>query len=140
MKPSQPSWNGSGTGAPAASPAERRLRVAAYCRVSTDLTAQENSLDLQRSHYRRLIEAEPNWEPVGIYWESGVSATHARDRPTLMRLVADCRRGMVDLILTKSISRFARNTADCLELVRLLQAMGVVLVFEKEYIQNGGNP
>ena len=108
--------------------------MAAYARVSTALESQESSLDNQISHYSSLISSEANWTLAGIYCEKDVSATNAQ-RPELKRLLSDCRAGQVDLILTKSISRFSRNTADCLRLVRELTAIGVNLWFEKENIR-----
>ena len=112
-------------------------RVAAYCRVSTLLESQETSLENQRRHYAALIEEREDWEPAGLYLEAGASGTRAETRPQLQRLLADCRAGRVDLVLTKSISRFARSTADCLALVRELTALGVELWFEKENIRTG---
>ena len=118
---------------PAIEVAPRILQVAAYVRVSTDLTSQETSLDNQISHYSSFIRSEPTWELAGLYCEKDVSATNA-DRPELKRLIKDCRAGLIDLVLTKSISRFSRNTADCLRLVRELMSIGVNLWFEKENI------
>lgn len=99
------------------------------------MECQLTSLESQRTHYTAVIQANPSWELVDIYWEAGVSGTKATTRPELQRLMADCRAGLIDMVVTKSISRFSRNTADCLELVRALTAMGVVLRFEKENIQ-----
>ena len=114
-----------------------RLRVAAYCRVSTDQACQETSIENQRDHYERTILDNPAWEPAGIYWETGVTGTKTESRPELNRLLEDCRAGRVDLILTKSISRFSRNTTDCLQLVRKLTSLGVCIFFEKENIRTG---
>ena len=105
-----------------------------YCRVSTLLDSQETSIEGQREHYESLIKGNPEWEFAGIYLEAGVSGTKAEIRPELQRLIADCKAGKIDLILTKSISRFARNTSDCLEMVRLLTSLGVAIHFEKEQI------
>ena len=113
---------------------KNKLRVAAYCRVSTLLESQQSSISAQRIHYIDYIASNPDWEPAGIYLEEGVSGTMAENRPELRRLMEDCRRGRVDLILTKSISRFARNTLDCISLVRELSALGVAVHFEKENI------
>lgn len=120
---------------PAARAEMQRKAVAAYCRVSTNALSQETSIENQRIHYKRIIEANPQWIPAGIYWEAGVSGTEADTRPVLQRLMADCRAGRVDMIITKSISRFSRNTADCLALVRELDSLGVALVFEKEHLR-----
>ena len=116
-------------------PASRRkLKAAAYARVSTDLDSQETSIENQREHYAHLIEAKPDWELAGIYEESGVSGTKADTRPELQRLMKDCEAGAVDVIITKSISRFARNTSECLSMVRTLTGRGIRLIFEKENI------
>ncbi len=121
----------------AAKPAEKKIRVAGYCRVSTGSEQQETSIDAQRKHYESYIRSNPDWEFAGIYWEAEVSGTKKENRPELSRLIADCKAGRVDLILTKSISRFARNTTDCLEMVRTLTGFGVKILFEKENIHTG---
>ena len=111
---------------------KKKLRVAAYCRVSTDHTEQMISIDAQRRHYEDFINSNPDWELAGIYWETGISGTKAETRPELQRLIGDCESKRVDLVLTKSISRFARNTVDCLEMVRMLTSLGVGIIFQKE--------
>lgn len=116
---------------------EKRLRVAAYCRVSTLMDNQETSIESQQTHYDSLIRSHPEWDLTGIYLEAGVSGTKAENRPELQRLLEDCRQGKVDLILTKSISRFARNTTDCIQMVRTLTGLGVDILFEKENIHTG---
>ena len=113
---------------------KERLRVAAYARVSTDLDSQETSIENQREHYKSFIASNPDWEMAGIYEESGVSGTKAESRPELMKLMKDCRAGEIDLVITKSISRFARNTSECLSMVRELTSLGIRLIFEKENI------
>ena len=113
---------------------KRNLRVAAYARVSTDLDSQETSIENQREHYLHYIEGHEDWELAGIYEESGVSGTKADTRPELQKLLHDCEAGAVDVIITKSISRFARNTSECLEMVRKLTGIGIRLIFEKENI------
>ena len=115
----------------------KKLRVAGYCRVSTGTTQQETSIVAQREHYEEYIKSHPDWEFAGIYWEAAVSGTKKENRPELQRLIAACKAGSVDLILTKSISRFARNTTDCLEMVRTLTSLGVNILFEKENIHTG---
>lgn len=115
----------------------KKLRVAGYCRVSTGSIDQASSILNQREHYEAYIKANPDWECVGIYWEADVSGTKASNRSELQRLISDCKAGRVDLILTKSISRFARSTTDCLEMVRTLTALGVNIRFEKEGINTG---
>ena len=113
---------------------QKTLRAAAYARVSTDLDSQETSIDNQVDHYKSLITSNPDWTLAGIYQESGVSGTKADTRPELQRLLRDCEAGAVDVIITKSISRFARNTSECLEMVRMLTGLGITLIFEKENI------
>ena len=113
---------------------QKKPRVCCYCRVSTLLDSQETSIEGQREHYETLIRGNPEWEFAGIYLEAGVSGTRTEIRPELQRLITDCRAGKIDLILTKSISRFARNTSDCLEMVRLLTSLSVTIHFEKEQI------
>lgn len=111
-----------------------RLRVAAYCRVSTNQYEQLESLETQRSHYDEYIRAHKDWELVNVYYDEGISGTRADTRPGLQRLIADCRLRRIDMVLTKSISRFARNTADCLALVRELISLNIPIHFEKEGI------
>lgn len=113
---------------------KEKLRVAAYARVSTDLDSQETSIENQREHYLHYIKGHEDWELAGIYEESGVSGTMAETRPELMKLMRDCRAGEIDLVITKSISRFARNTSECIAMVRELTDIGVTLIFEKENI------
>lgn len=119
------------------SPERNKLRVAAYCRVSTDSDEQIVSLDAQRKHYESVIKANPDWEFAGLYYDEGISGTKMEKRPELLRLIADCEKRKIDLIETKSISRFARNTTDCLGLVRKLLRIGVFIHFEKESIHTG---
>lgn len=111
-----------------------QYKAAAYCRVSTDNEDQEGSIEVQRDHFLSVITSSPEMSFVDIYFEQGVSGTKKETRPELQRLLTDCKRGKVNLVLTKSISRFARNTTDCLEMVRSLTALGVILIFEKENI------
>ena len=122
---------------PAVPQIRERLKVAAYCRVSTLLDSQETSIEAQRQHYEAEIKSNPDWEFAGVYLEAGVSGTKTEIRPELQRLIADCKEGRINLILTKSISRFSRNTSDCLEMVRTLTALGVTIRFAKENIDTG---
>ena len=115
-------------------PTKKKLKAAAYARVSTDLDSQETSIENQREHYLHYIEGHEDWELAGIYEESGVSGTKADTRPELQKLLHDCEAGAVDVIVMKSISRFARNTSECLEMVRTLTDLGIRLIFEKENI------
>lgn len=111
-----------------------KLRVAAYARVSTDNTEQLISLEAQKVHYEAYIKANPDWEFVGIYFDEGISGTKKENRTELLRLISDCENKKIDFVITKSISRFARNTIDCLEIVRKLTDLGVFIYFEKENI------
>lgn len=120
-------------------PAEekRKIRVAAYCRVSTDSDEQLISLDAQKAHYESYIRLNDEWEYAGLYYDEGISGTKVESRSGLLSMLADCEEGLIDLIITKSISRFARNTTDCLEMVRKLTDLGVHIIFEKENINTG---
>lgn len=111
-----------------------KLRVAAYARVSSASDDQLNSFASQTQHYISLISSNENWSLVDIYADEGITGTSVDKREDFKRLMADCRRGLVDRILVKSISRFARNTTECLEAIRELKALGVGVHFEKENI------
>jgi len=102
----------------------RRLRVAAYCRVSTEREEQDSRIQLQEMCYRRMIEENPNWENAGIFSEkaAGLNLYH---REEFRAMLSSCRKGKIDLILTKSISRFGRNTLDMLKAFRKLHELGV---------------
>ena len=115
-------------------PEQKILRVAAYCRVSALLEQQESSFEAQKSYYTEMISANPNWKMAGIYADDGISGTDMRKRDEFNRLLQDCENGKIDLVLTKSISRFARNTADLLNAVRLLRTKEIAVYFEKEHI------
>lgn len=107
------------------------LRTAAYCRVSTELEEQEGSYELQMSYYREKISRTNGLMLVGVYGDRGKSGLSI-SRPGLQRLLVDCEAGKIDLILTKSISRFARSMADCVDLIQRLRAMNVTVFFERE--------
>ena len=115
-------------------PEAQKLRVAAYCRVSSDSSDQMNSFAAQLSYYTTLISGKDNWTMTDIYADAGISGTSAQKRPDFQRLLSDCRRGRVDKVLVKSISRFARNTVDCLNYIRALRTLGIAVIFEKENI------
>ena len=115
----------------------RKIRVAAYCRVSTASEEQLISLDAQKAHYEEYIKVNDSWEYAGLYYDEGVSGTKKEHREGLLKLIADCEKGLIDMIITKSISRFSRNTTDCLELVRKLMNLNVVVFFEKENLNTG---
>ena len=112
----------------------RKCRVAAYCRVSTEHDDQIESLGTQKEHYAAWIKLHTEWESAGIFYDAGITGTKAEIRPGLQDLLQACRMGRVDRILVKSISRFSRNTAECLALVRELSGIGVSVFFEKENI------
>ena len=112
-------------------------RVAAYCRVSKDIELQETSLETQIDSYQRVIAERVDWELVEIYYDRGITGTSASKRPGFIRMIEDCKAGKIDLILAKSISRFARNTMDMLEYTRMLKKIGVSIYFEKERIDTG---
>lgn len=115
----------------------KKLRVAAYARVSTDSDKQLVSLETQKNHYEKYIKARPDWEYAGLYYDEGVSGTKLAKRDGLKRLLDDCDRGLIDYIIVKSISRFSRNTVDSIEIVRKLCAAGIYIYFEKENIDTG---
>ena len=112
----------------------KRLRVAAYCRVSTDNDEQATSYETQIEHYTEYINKNPEWVLVNVYADEGISATNTKKRDQFNAMIEDCKRGLIDMILTKSISRFARNTVDCLNYIRMLKGMNIPVFFEKESI------
>ena len=116
----------------AESTVQESLRVAAYCRVSTDLEEQESSYDAQVAHYTELISRTPSWVLAGIYSDEGISGTSTAKREGFHKMLKDCEERKIDYIITKSISRFARNTLDALENIRKLKALGIPVYFEKE--------
>ena len=111
-----------------------KLRVAAYCRVSTDSDEQATSYEAQVEHYTEYIQKNPDWEFAGIYADDGISGTNTKKREEFNRMIDDCKAGNIDMIITKSISRFARNTLDCLKYIRQLKDMNIPVLFEKESI------
>ena len=115
-------------------PKGKRLKVAGYARVSTDNEEQQNSYEAQLDYYRNLIKSKWNWQFVKMYSDEGISGTTAKDRPGFQEMMKDALDGKIDLILTKSISRFARNTVDSLSAIRLLKSRNVEVFFEKENI------
>lgn len=108
--------------------------MAAYCRVSTDHLEQLSSYEAQVRYYTNYIENHPDYEWAGIYADEGISATNTKKREQFNKMIKDCKAGKIDVIITKSISRFARNTLDCLNYVRQLKDLGVGIIFEKENI------
>ena len=113
---------------------QKKLRVAAYARVSVDTL--HHSLAAQVSYYSSLIQKNPAWEYAGVYADEGITGTSTTHRTEFKRLIADCNAGKIDLVLVKSISRFARDTVDCLHTVRQLKEKGIVVRFERENIDS----
>lgn len=112
----------------------RKLRVAAYCRVSTDYEEQASSYQTQIQHYEEAITKNPDWVLAGIFADDGISATSTKNREQFNNMIQACKDGKIDMIITKSISRFARNTVDCLNYIRELKALNIPVYFEKESI------
>lgn len=115
----------------------RKLRVAAYARVSTDSVEQIVRLETQKNHYENYIKSRPDWEYAGLYYDEGITGTKLVRRDGLLRLLADCEKGLIDYIIVKSISRFSRNTVDSIETVRRLCELRIYIYFEKENIDTG---
>lgn len=111
-----------------------KLRVAAYCRVSTDSEEQATSYEAQIEHYTEYIQKNPEWELAGIFADEGLSGTDTRKRGEFNRMIEECMAGKINLVITKSISRFARNTLDCLKYIRQLKDRNIPVFFEKENI------
>lgn len=111
-----------------------KLKVAAYCRVSTDSDEQAASYEAQVEHYTDFIQKNPEWTFAGIYADDGISGTNTKKREEFNRMIEDCMDGKIDMIVTKSISRFARNTLDCLQYIRQLKDKNIPVYFEKESI------
>lgn len=113
----------------------QKIRVAAYCRVSTDQEEQLNSYENQIRYYKSMLSDHPEYELVDIYADEGISGTNTKKRAEFIRMIQDCRKHKIDRIFTKSISRFARNTLDCLNYIRELQGLGIEIIFENENIK-----
>jgi len=112
----------------------RQLRAAAYCRVSTDQEEQLTSYEAQVAYYTDKIMSNPEWTLAGIFADEGITGTSVKKRTNFLRMIRLCRKGKIDIILTKSISRFARNTVDCLNYIRELKELGIAVIFENENI------
>ena len=110
------------------------LRVAAYCRVSTDDKEQKTSYEAQIQYYTNKINKNPDWQMAGIFADEGITGTQAKKRPQFLKMIRLCRQGKIDVILTKSLSRFARNTVDSLNYIRELKMLGIAVISEKENI------
>ncbi|WP_029502394.1 recombinase family protein [Lachnoclostridium phytofermentans] len=111
-----------------------KLKVAAYCRVSTDSDEQATSYEAQVEHYTNFIQKNDEWEFAGIFADDGISGTNTKKREEFNRMIEECMAGHIDMIITKSISRFARNTLDCLKYIRQLKEKNIPVFFEKENI------
>lgn len=114
----------------------RQKRVAAYCRVSTQQEEQLNSYSVQKKYYTEKINSEPRWILVGIFADKGITGTSTKHRDEFNKMIRMCKRGKIDMIITKSISRFARNTVDCLKYVRLLKDLNIDVYFEEQGIHS----
>lgn len=116
-----------------------KIRVAAYCRVSTLFEEQELSFKTQCEYYEKLIESQPNKELVGIYGDQGISGLLLKERVEFMRMMEDCRAGKIDEVITKSVSRFSRNMSNTVKIINELKSLGIAVIFEKEGI-NASDP
>ena len=113
-------------------PAKKKLRVAAYCRVSTDQDEQLNSFEVQKAYYTEKILGNPNWKMADIFADEGISGVSMKKRDEFKRMLRHCREGRIDMILVKSVSRFGRNTVDVMRTVRSLREKNITVLFEKE--------
>lgn len=109
-----------------------KLRVAAYCRVSTEQEEQQTSIENQITYYDDLIRSNPEWEYAGVFSDDGISGTRDENRPGFMEMIKQCKKGKIDMILAKSLSRFSRNTLQCISYIRMLKDRGIIVRFEKE--------
>lgn len=114
----------------------RRIRVAAYCRVSTKQEEQINSYEVQKKHYTEKINANPEWQMVGIFADRGITGTSVLKSDEFNKMIKLCKNKKIDMILVKSISRFARNTVDCLHYTRMLKTLGIDVYFEEQGIHS----
>lgn len=114
----------------------KKKRVAAYARVSMDTELLQHSLSAQISHFSSFIQENPEWEYVGVYSDYGITGTSTKNRDGFKRLIADCDAGKIDIVLVKSVSRFARDTVDTLKTTRRLKAKGIDVYFERENVHS----
>ena len=119
---------------------KKRKKVAAYARVSMETEMLLHSLSAQVSHYNELIQKNPDWEFAGIYADEGISGRDTSHRDDFNRLIADCDAGKIDMVLVKSISRFARDTVDTLTVTRHLKELGIDVYFEKKDFYTATSP
>lgn len=113
---------------------EQKIRAAAYCRVSSDSTDQLNSFMTQMRYYENFLADSKTETLISVYADEGITGTRMDKREEFQRMLKDCRRGKIDRIIAKSISRFARNTKECLTVLRELKSLGITVLFEKENI------
>lgn len=113
-----------------------KKRVCAYCRVSTDSREQHNSFSVQMEYYKTFIENQKDWEFAGIYADEARSGTKLQKRDDFLRMMKDCEDGRIDMVITKSVTRFARNTVDSIQAIRKLKELGIAVYFEKEHINS----
>lgn len=114
----------------------KKIRLAAYARVSTKSEEQIHSFLAQIRYYYQFVKEHPEYELIDVYTDKGITGTSVLKRDEFNRLMRYCKRGKVDLILTKSISRFARNTLDCLKYIRMLRSLGIDVFFEEQGIHS----
>lgn len=112
----------------------RKKKVAAYCRVSTDLSDQIHSLTAQRQFFEEYINQREDWELIDVYYDEGITGTSTAHRDGFNKMITDCERGMIDTVLTKEVSRFARNTIDTLTYTRKLSQLGINVIFMSDGI------
>ena len=115
---------------------EQKIRAAAYCRVSSDSTDQLNSFMTQMRYYENFLADSKTETLISVYADEGITGTRMDKREEFQRMLKDCRRGKIDRIIAKSISRFARNTKECLTVLRELKSLGITVLFEKENIDS----
>ena len=113
-----------------------KKRVCAYCRVSTVSREQHNSFSVQTDYYKNFIESQEDWEFAGIYADEARSGTKLQKRDDFLRMMKDCEYGKIDMVITKSVTRFARNTVDSIRVIRRLKELGIAVYFEKEHINS----
>ena len=109
-----------------------KKKVCAYCRVSTDSAKQHTSYVAQTEYYQQYIQSRDEWEFAGIFADEAKSATKVKNRNEFLRMIKECEKGNIDMVITKSVTRFARNTVDSIETIRKLKALGIAIYFEKE--------
>lgn len=117
-----------------------KIRVAAYCRVSTDSEEQASSYEIQIEHYTNYIKKNKEWELAGIFADDGITGTNTKKREEFNRMIEECMAGKIDMIITKSISRFARNTLDCLKYIRQLKDKNIAVFFENIHTDTEQSP